>query len=233
MTPVQKSTDQSGEEVDSQDWQQLPARLTRVEDEVKTLPCQICQIDLTNFVTNDILAKKIKPLASKNDLEVEIGMVTNAMVKQRDLEKLAKLEDLEKLSNKISNLSEKVIILSKEIGRCAKQEDLENLSAEVNRLSNEVEKCAKQEDLDKLTEKVTMLSDEFTALSRKSKKFAKKKHLKQLAAKQDFMELLSRSKDTNFYIAIATGFLAILIALIGIAITYIGIWQPTVSSLTQ
>ena len=228
MTPVQKSTDQSGEEVDSQDWQQIPARLTRVEDEVKTLPCQICQIDLTNFVTNDILAKKIKPLASKNDLEVEIGMVTDAMVKQRDLEKLAKLEDLGKLSNKISNLSD-------EIGKCAKQEDLDNLAAEVNRLSKEVEKCAKQEDLDKLSEKVAKLSEDLTRLSMKSRKFAKKKHLMRLeelilkVAKQSE----SRSKATNFYIGIATGFLAILIALFGLVIAFIGIWQPTVSSLVQ
>ena len=110
-----------------------------MEDEVRTLPCQN---DLKNFVTHDILDKKLKPLASKNDLEVEVGMVTDVMAKKRDLENLAKLEDLEKLSEevtslskKVTNLSEKVSILTDEVGKCAKQEELDNLAVEVNRLS--------------------------------------------------------------------------------------------------
>ena len=83
------NTDQSSEDFNSPEWQAIPARLSNLEDEVKTFPCQTCEQDLTNFVTHDNLSKAIKPLASKNDLEVEIGMVSDSMVKPQDLAKLA------------------------------------------------------------------------------------------------------------------------------------------------
>ena len=182
---------------------------------------------MTNLVTHDNLTKAIKPLASKNDLEVEIGMVTDSMVKPQELAKLATLEDLEKLSEKVTDLS-------KDVRKCAKQDDLDKLTAEVNRLSKEVEKCAKQEDLDKLSERVKELSEEvgklsseLTMLSKKSRKFAKKKHLKRLEAQILVFEKRSesRAKATNTYIVIATGFLAILIGLLSFSNSISGSWQ--------
>ena len=214
------NTVQSSEDFNSPVWQTIPARLSNLEGEVKTFPCQTCEQDLTNLVTHDNLTKAIKPLASKNDLEVEIGMVTDSMVKPQELAKLATLEDLEKLSEKVTDLS-------KDVRKCAKQDDLDKLTAEVNRLSKEVEKCAKQEDLDKLSEEVGKLSSELTILSKKSRKFAKKKHLKRLEAQILVFEKRSEShaKATNTYIVIATGFLAILIGLLSFSNSISGSWQ--------
>ena len=231
MTQTNTTTGPSGEFPDSLDWQAIPDRLSNLENEVKTLPCQACDNNLINFVTHDILVAKIKPLASKKDLEEEIGRVTDTMVKQKDIDKLATLEDLEKLSEKVAELAE-------EIGKCAKQEGLDKLTAEVNRLAKEVEKCAKQEDLDKLAEKVDKLaekvdklsekvdnlSDEvdnlstkFTSLSEKSTEFATKEDLKNLKSDIDsrFSQLDSRLSQTNFGILVGVAFLSLVITLGG------------------
>ena len=104
---------QSSENVNSQDWQQISARLSTVEDKIKLLPCKK---DLKNFVTNDNLEEKIETLVSKNDWEVEVGMIEKSMVKHRELETFAKLEDLEKLSEQVSQLSKKVTKLSEDVG---------------------------------------------------------------------------------------------------------------------
>ena len=210
MTQTNTTTGPSGEFPDSLDWQAIPDRLSNLENEVKILPCQACDYNLTNFVTHDILVAKIKPLASKKELEEEIGRVTDTMVKQKDLDKLATLEDLEKLSEKVAELSV-------EIGKCAKQEDLDKLTTEVNRLAKEVEKCAKQEDLDKLSEKVNKLSGDvdnlttkFTSFSEKSTEFATKEDLKNLKRDID-----SRLSQTNFGILVGVAFLSLVITLGG------------------
>ena len=221
MAQTQIKNAQSGEKHDSQDWQQISARVTRLEDKIEVLPCQE---DLKNFVTYDNLKKSIKPLASKYDLEVEIGMVTDSMLKKQDLDKFATLEDLNKVSEEVARLSKEVAKLSGEVGKCAKQEDLDNLAAEVNKLSKAVEKCAKQEELDKLSEEVTKLSAEVTSLSEKvikqseeSKNYATKEDIKNL--KDDIKESLSfvhsRQSQTNFGILIATVFFTLVYMLGG------------------
>ena len=181
------------------------------------LKSYLCQEDLKNFVTYDNLKKSIKPLASKNDLEVEIGMVTDSMLKKQDLDKFATLEDLNKVSEEVARLSKEVAKLSGEVGKCAKQEDLDNLATEVNKLSKAVEKCAKQEELDKLSEEVTKLSAEVTSLSEKvtklseeSKNYVTKEDLK------DFKEQIYwKFSQTNFGILIATVFFTLVYMLGG------------------
>ena len=176
MSQTQTNSTQSSEDVDSQDWQQISARLSRVEDKIELLPCEK---DLKNFVTSDKLENKIQTLVSKKDLKVEVGKMENSMITHRDLEKFAKLEDLAKLSEQVAQLSQKVTSLSVDVGKCAKQEDLDNLAIVVNKLSKEVEKCAKQEDLDQLSEKVTKLSEDFTNLSKRCDNFVTKEEFKE------------------------------------------------------
>ena len=213
MTHEGINTEELSENFASSDWEAMPARLSNLENKVDSLPCELGKLDLTKFITHDNFNKRAKTFITKNDFEVEIGKVTDSMVTPKDLEKLATLEELEKLSVKVAELS-------KAVSKCAKQEDLDKLATEVSRLSKEVEKCAKQEDLDKLSYEVTKLSDEVTNLSEKftlfekqSKKFAKKKHLKRLEAliMRVDAQSESRAKTTNMYIAIATGFLALVV----------------------
>ena len=150
-------------------------------------------------------------------------MVTDSMVKPSDLKKLATLEELEKLSEKVSKLSDKV-------DKCAKQDDLDQLATEVNRLSKEVEKCAKQEDLDKLTQKVETLSEDFDKLSDKverlsdkverlSDKVDKIDKMNDIATKEDIRDLKrylgSRLSQTNFGMVMAVAFLTIVITFDG------------------
>ena len=199
MAQTQIKNIQSSENHDSQDWQQISARVTRVEDHIEVLPCQE---DLKNFVTYDNLKKSIKPLASKNDLEVEIGTVTDSMLKKQDLDKFATLEDLNKVSEEVARLSREVVKLTDEIGKCAKQEELNKLATEVNKLSKAVEKCAEQEDLDKLSEQVAKLSDEVAKNSTEITKLSED-------MKDRFSILNSRLSQTNFGIVIATAFITL------------------------
>lgn len=62
MVQTQIKNAQSGENHDSQDWQQISARVTRLEDKIEVLPCQE---DLKNFVTYDNLKKSYQTTCFK------------------------------------------------------------------------------------------------------------------------------------------------------------------------